>query len=48
MGEKLTTHDPAEDLQSNEAIAVFMEEAFKTEMMAISRMRLALSPVPRG
>ena len=31
MGEKLTTYDPAEDLQSDEAIAVFMEEAFKTE-----------------
>jgi probable addiction module antidote protein len=31
MGEKLTTYDPAEDLLSDEAIAVFMEEAFKTE-----------------
>ena len=31
MGEKLTAYDPAEDLQSDEAIAVFMEEAFKTE-----------------
>src|SRR5579859_292819 len=31
MGEKLTTYDPAEDLQSDEAIALFMEEAFKTE-----------------
>jgi probable addiction module antidote protein len=31
MGEKLTTYDPVEDLQSEEAIAVFMEEAFKTE-----------------
>src|ERR1700677_4711515 len=31
MGEKLTTYDPAEDLGSDEAIAVFMEEAFKTE-----------------
>lgn len=30
MGEKLTTFDPAEDLSSDEAIAVFMEEAFKT------------------
>ena len=30
MGEKLTTYDPAEDLLSDEAIAVFMEEAFKT------------------
>jgi probable addiction module antidote protein len=31
MGEKLTTYDPAEDLQSDEAVAVFMEEAFETE-----------------
>ncbi len=31
MREKLTTYDPAEDLDSDEAIAVFMEEAFKTE-----------------
>ena len=31
MGEKLTNCDPAEDLKSDEAIAVFMEEAFKTE-----------------
>ena len=31
MGEKLTVYDPAEDLLSDEAIAVFMEEAFKTE-----------------
>jgi probable addiction module antidote protein len=31
MGGKLTTYDPAEDLRSDEAIAIFMEEAFKTE-----------------
>src|SRR4051794_34444599 len=31
MGEKLTNYDPAEDLLSDEAIAVFMEQAFKTE-----------------
>lgn len=30
MGEKLTTFDPAEDLGSDEAIALFMDEAFKT------------------
>lgn len=29
--QKLTAYDPAEDLNSDEAIAVFMEEAFKTE-----------------
>jgi probable addiction module antidote protein len=31
MRGKLTTYDPAEDLDSDEAIAIFMEEAFKTE-----------------
>ncbi len=30
MAEKLTTYDPAEDLTSDEAIAVFMAEAFET------------------
>jgi len=30
MAEKLTTYDPAEDLGSDEAIAVFMAEAFQT------------------
>jgi probable addiction module antidote protein len=28
--EKLTTYDPAEDLSSDEAIAIFMAEAFQT------------------
>jgi len=31
MGAKLTTYDPAEDLQSDEGIAAFMGEAFKTD-----------------
>ena len=31
MAKKLTTYDPAEDLGSKEAIAIFMAEAFKTE-----------------
>jgi probable addiction module antidote protein len=31
VAEKLTRFDPAEGLTSDEAIAVFMEEAFKTE-----------------
>ena len=31
MGGKLSAYDPAEDLLSDEAIATFMEEAFKTE-----------------
>jgi probable addiction module antidote protein len=30
MAEKLTTYDPAEDLGSDEAIAIFMAEAFQT------------------
>jgi probable addiction module antidote protein len=30
MAKKLTTYDPAEDLGSKEAIAIFMAEAFKT------------------
>lgn len=30
MAEKLTAYDPAEDLDSDEAIAVFMAEAFHT------------------
>ena len=30
MAEKLTTYDPAEDLSSEEAISVFMAEAFQT------------------
>lgn len=30
MAEKLTTYDPAEDLSSEEAMAVFIAEAFET------------------
>jgi probable addiction module antidote protein len=30
MAEKLSPYDPAEDLESEEAIAVFMAEAFQT------------------
>jgi probable addiction module antidote protein len=30
MAEKLTTYDPADDLRTDEAVAVFMEEALKT------------------
>lgn len=30
MAEKLSTYDPAEDLGSEEALAVFMVEAFET------------------
>jgi probable addiction module antidote protein len=31
MAKKLTAYDPAEDLVSDEGIAFFMEEAFKTQ-----------------
>lgn len=31
MADKLTTYDPADDLRTDEAIAVFVEEAAKTE-----------------
>ena len=31
MAEKLSTYDPAEDLTSDRAVAVFMAEAFETE-----------------
>jgi probable addiction module antidote protein len=31
MTEKLTTYDPAEDLDSEKAVATFMAEAFETE-----------------
>ena len=30
MAEKLTNYDPAEDLGSDEAVAIFMAEAFQT------------------
>ncbi len=30
MAEKLTNYEPAEDLNSDEAIAIFMAEAFQT------------------
>ena len=30
MAEKLTTYDPAEDLTTDDAVAVFMAEAFQT------------------
>lgn len=30
MAEKLTTYDPAEDLASDDAMALFMAEAFQT------------------
>jgi probable addiction module antidote protein len=35
MSEKLTAYDPAEDLVSDEGIAYFMTEAFRTEDTAV-------------
>lgn len=34
MAEKFTAYDPAEDLRSDEDIAIFMAEAFQTEDVA--------------
>lgn len=34
MAEKFTAYDPAEDLRSDEDIAIFMAEAFETEDVA--------------
>ena len=34
MAERLTNYDPAEDLRSDEAIAMFMAEAFQTNDVA--------------
>jgi probable addiction module antidote protein len=46
MAEKLTTYDPAEDLGSNEAIAIFMAEAFQTN--DVSYISHALGVVARA
>jgi len=43
---KLTPYDPAEDLISADAVAVFMEEAFKTE--DVGYIALALGVVARA
>ena len=40
MTEKLTSYDPVADLASDEAIAIFMAEAFQTNNAA-SKLRLA-------
>jgi probable addiction module antidote protein len=55
MGEKLTNYDPAEDLLSDEAVAAFVEEAFKTEdagyvahaLRVIARAKRAMSRPPK-
>ncbi|MGA2672020.1 MAG: addiction module antidote protein [Terracidiphilus sp.] len=46
MAEKLTTYDPAEDLGSDEAIAIFMAEAFQTN--DVSYISHALGVVARA
>jgi probable addiction module antidote protein len=46
MAEKLTSYDPAEDLGSDEAIAIFMAEAFQTE--DVSYISHALGVVARA
>lgn len=48
MDEKLTSYDPAEDLGSDEAVAVFMEEAFKTEDSAYIAHALGVVARARG
>lgn len=48
MDDKLTTYDPAEDLGSDEAVAIFMEEAFKTEDAAYIAHALGVVARARG
>lgn len=48
MDDKLTTYDPAEDLGSDEAVAIFMEEAFKTDDAAYIAHALGVVARARG
>jgi len=48
MAEKLTTYDPAEDLGSDEAIAIFMAEALATNDVGYISHALAWWRAPRG
>jgi len=48
MAEKLTAYDPAEDLVSNEGIAFFMTEAFKTEDAAFIAHALGIVARAKG
>lgn len=48
MAEKLTAYDPAEDLISNEGIAFFMAEAFKTEDAAFIAHALGIVARAKG
>lgn len=48
MAEKLTTYDPAEDLTNDEAIAIFMAEAFETGDSAYIAHALGVVARARG
>ena len=48
MDDELTTYDPAEDLGSDEAVAIFMEEAFKTDDAAYIAHALGVVARARG
>jgi len=48
MDEKLTAYDPAEDLGTDEAVAIFMEEAFKTEDAAYIAHALGVAARAKG
>lgn len=48
MAKKLTTYDPAEDLTSNEGIAIFMAEAIKTNDAAYIAHALGIVARAKG
>lgn len=48
MSKKLTEYDPAEDLVSDEAMAVFMEEAFNTKDAAFISYALGIVARAKG
>ena len=48
MTGKLSSYDPAEDLATDEAVAVFMEEAFRTEDSAYIAHALGVVARARG
>ncbi|HSY34467.1 MAG TPA: addiction module antidote protein [Acidobacteriaceae bacterium] len=48
MAEKLTPYDPAEDLVSDEGIALFMAEAFKTQDPAFIAHALGIVARAKG
>ncbi len=45
---KLTNYDPAEDLRSKEAVAIFLQEAFKTNDPAYIAHALGVAARARG